>query len=148
MGTVKTAGELLCQRERDCYVARRACEMWLARLRPLKLLCIGGGTILPLVAGAAVLGKPQLLGVKYEIVSAVCSLVASILTGLHVALKCEELQGECSRLINVYSSLEAAFQSAQELRFEEVRKNAAAAPPLRFRKRAEQELSNSLAQHA
>ena len=79
-----------------------------------------------------------------------------------MALKCEELQGECSRLINVYSSLEAAFQSAQvmggadpdqqqrdlELRFEEVRKNAAAAPPLRFRKRAEQELSNSLAQHA
>src|SRR6266853_943774 len=146
--------ELLRQRQAQCFVNRRAFEMWLHLLTPLRWFAVSAGTLLPLVAGAKILGTPALLGGQYELVSSLCALAASAITGLHAALKCEEHQSECRRMIQVDLSLEAAYQAAEalpdpqieeelrelEAKFEAAFSGARAAAPTRFQRRAEQEL--------
>ena len=153
----ESLSELLRQREAQCFVKRRAFEMWLHLLTPLRWFAVSGGTLLPLVAGAKVLGTPALLGGRYELVSSLCALTASAITGLHPAFKCEDHQAECRRMIQVYTSLEAAYQAARalpdpqlqeklrelETKFDAALSGAKATAPVRFRRRAEEELSRS-----
>jgi len=149
--------ELLKQRQAQCFVKRRAFEMWLHLLTPLRWFAVSAGTLLPLVAGAKILGTPALLGSRYELVSSFCALAASAITGLHAALKCEDHQSECRRMIQEYLSLEAAYQAARalpdpqpeeklrdlEARYEAALDGARAAAPTRFQRRAERELRRS-----
>lgn len=153
----QSLSELLSQREAECFVKRRAFEMWLHLLTPLRWFAVSAGTLLPLVAGAKILGTPALLGGRYELVSSLCALAASAITGLHAAFKCEDHQAECRRLIQVYSSLEAAYQAARampdpelqeklrelEAKFDAALSGAKASAPVRFRRRAEDELTRS-----
>jgi hypothetical protein len=141
------------QREQQCAIERRALEMWLGLLTPLRWLTVSGGIVFSAIAGATILGKHDLLVGSWPVVGGVCALTASILTGLHTGLKCESHQAECRRLIQVYLSLEAAYQAARllpptelalrqsalEERFEQARSNAAASAPGRYRVRAEQQ---------
>jgi hypothetical protein len=142
--------QLLARREKDCFVERRAFEMWLGKLTPLKWLVISAGTLLPLVASAKVFG---VLGPGYALVSGLCALVASALTGLHAAFHCDEHQAECRRLISLYASLQFAFQAARtlpeaqvdaklrelEVEFESAKRNSKAAPSHRLQERAERQ---------
>lgn len=138
-------------RESQCRVERQSLEMWLGYLTPLRWFTVAGGIVLSAVGGATVLGQPALFGDSWSIVGGVCPLVASILTSLHTGLKCDAHQAECHRLIQVYSSLEAAYQAARllpptelsarhatlEERFEEAKTKATASAPASYRQRAE-----------
>ena len=148
--------ELFSQRERQCRVERRAYEIWLGRLTPLKWVTTGGGTLLSILAGATVLGQPKFFGSAWPVYGGALALTSSVLTGLHTALRCDSHQTECHRLINLYSSLEAAFQAARVLpapqleaplkelegKFEEARMKAAAHAPAWCRRRAQREDSS------
>src|SRR5258708_24832145 len=79
--------KLLRQRERQCRVEHRAYARWLGLLTPLRWLTVAGGTILSALAGATIFSKPVFLGEQWPIYAGVFALVASILTGLHTALK-------------------------------------------------------------
>jgi hypothetical protein len=141
---------LLPRRELQCRIERRALERWLHPLTLLKWGTVILGTILAAVAGATALVGIWFPG-QWEVITAICALTASILTGLHTALKCEAHQAECRRLIQVYKSLEAAYQAAQvvplaqrlnrlealEARFEEALTKATASAPSRYRDLAE-----------
>jgi hypothetical protein len=141
---------LASQRESDCYVARRALEMWLSRLTPVRWLTVIGTTLLSAIAGATILGAPMLLGRSFPTVAGLCAFTASLLSALHTALHCDAHQAECRRMISLYIALEAAFQALQvlphsqmeakaeelEKRYEEVLNSTTAAPPVRFRRRA------------
>ena len=149
--------QLLTQREVQCRIEQWALEQWLGLLTPFRWLTVGGGTLLSTVAGATVLAKPEAFGTHWPLIGGLCALAASILTGLHTALKCEAHQAECGRLIQVYSALEAAYQAAHvlppaqrfarqealESRFEEAKTKATASAPSRYRKRGEMEAMRS-----
>lgn len=143
------------KRERDCQVERRALEMWLAWLTPIRWLTVSGITILSAVAAATILGKPTILGEPlYSMVAGLCALGASILSGLHTALHCDAHQAECRRLTGVFAGLEAGYQAARtanaaerkareqalEKAFSETITGRTATPPVYFRRRALKEL--------
>ena len=139
----------LAQRESRCRIERRALERWMRPLTLFKWVTVGLGTLLSTVAGATVLGK--LFGDRWALIGGTCALTASLLTGLHTALKCEAHQAECRRLIQVYASLEAAYQAAQvlplsqrltrqealEVWFEDTLAKATVSAPSRYRDLAE-----------
>ncbi|MGD0939333.1 MAG: hypothetical protein ABR905_06430 [Terracidiphilus sp.] len=143
------------KRERDCKVERRALEMWLALLTPVRWLTVSGITILSAIAAATILGKPAFFGEPlYSMVAGLCALGASILSGLHTALHCDAHQAECSRLAGVFAGLEAGYQAAQissaterkakeqalEKTFTDTITGRTATPPVYFRRRAAREL--------
>lgn len=151
---------LIALRERQCRIEQRAYGRWLGILTPLRWFTVAGGIILSALAGATVLGKPQLFGDQWPVYGGVLALVASILTGLHTVLHCDTHQAECRRLVQLYESLEAGFQGARarpesempryveelEAKFAEAKAKAAAAPPRSFRERAEREVEESRAE--
>lgn len=146
---------LFAQRELQCRIEKQALERWLGPLTLLRWATVGLGTLLAAVASATVLGK--LFGDQWALIGGLCALAASILTGFHTAFKCEAHQAECRRLIQVYSSLEAAYQAAQvlplaqrlarhealEARFEETLTKASASAPSRYRDLAKAEIQKS-----
>ena len=146
--------QFFIKRQRQCRIERRSLEMWLTWLTPLRWFTVAGGIILSAVGGATILSKPGLLGDDWSVIGGLCALSASILTGLHAGLNCDSHQSECRRLIQVYSSLEAAYeaagllppaelpgrQSALEEKFEEAKTKATAAAPSNYRRRAEREV--------
>jgi len=142
-------------RERDCKVERRALEMWLALLTPVRWLTVSGITILSAIAAATILGKPAFLGEQlYSLVAGLCALGASILSGLHTALHCDAHQAECRRLSAVFAGLEAGYQAARtsnaterkareqalEKTFTATITGRTATPPIYFRRRAMKEM--------
>ncbi len=146
----KDVMELFSRRERECQLRARALELWLATLTPLRWGTVIGTTILSAIAGAAVLSK----AVKHwDIIGGVCALLAAVLSGLHAGLKCDAHQSECRRLIQVYEGLKDTYEAARlspptdlmtrqaqlEEKFGDATKNAAAAAPNHYRRRAEQE---------
>ena len=112
------------QRLRHCRVERRAFEMWLARLTPLRWATISGSVILSAIAGATFLNNPAW---EYAaLLSGSCALLAAVLTGLHTAFKCETHQAECHRLVRVYSSLILAYEAARNESGDELKSRLAA----------------------
>jgi hypothetical protein len=145
------AGELLAKRELECRIERRAFEMWLGFLTPLKWGVIIGTVVLSAVGGAPLFR--QWLGERWVLIGGICALISAVLMALHTGLKCDEHQGECRHLIQVYKALERDYQRAGTLqaammpselerldnRLREETSSAKAAPPLRYRLRAEHE---------
>jgi hypothetical protein len=145
---------LIKERQRHCRIEYIALSGWLSFLTPLRWITIAGGTILSALAGATVLSNGAFLGSAFKIYSGIFALTASILTGLHTALHCDTHQAECRRLIQLYESLELAFQATLALppseiprRFHELeaalheaKLKATATPPMRYRRRAEHEV--------
>lgn len=141
------------RRERDCRVARRALERWLAVLNPIRWVMVSAATILSALAAASILGKTSLLGVHYETFAGLCALGSAILSGLHTSLRCDPHQTECRNLIADYDGLEAGFQSVSildepansaklaelESKYERIRSSARAAAPAFFVRAAERE---------
>jgi len=99
------------KREVDCRVLRRALEIWLSRLTPMRWFTVSGTTILSAIAAATVFNGHDVHGHSFKTVAGLCALGATILSGLHTALKCDAYQAECSRMINVLGGLEAGFQA-------------------------------------
>lgn len=138
-------------RERQCWIERRALEKWLSRLTPLRWLTIGFGIVFSAVGGATTLFHDSRW--FCPTVSGILALAASVLAALHTGFDCDAHQAECRRLIRIYFGLETAYQAARlvpppdlrkrleelESRFEAAKTNAAAAAPVRFRKKAESE---------
>ena len=145
--------DLWIQREQQCRIFRRSYEMWLDVLAPLRWLMLSGSTVLSLIAGATILTDPRAMGNNGHLIAGYCALAAGILSGLHSALKCEEFQTECRRLVAAYSGLEIAFQAIRRLdgeerrarendlekRYEETVTGAKAAIPNLIRNRAARE---------
>lgn len=158
MAETEPVRDLLRQWEQECLVEKRALELWLGRLTPLKWTCVGGGVVLPLIAGFTLLGETDALGKYWPLISGALALVAAALTGLHTALKCDPHQAECHRLINAYADIVTSIQSASasddrsareqkveiEARLRETRKSAGAHPTQGCRDRAQKLLA---AQH-
>ena len=129
--------------------------MWLSILNPARWIMLGGITILSAIASAILLKDNGLVGPHWKIIAAACSLAATIFSGLHTVLHCDEHQTECRRLISAYSSLEIGFQNIQRLepadskikgdeletKYEETVAGAQASAPTLFRTRAEKELA-------
>jgi hypothetical protein len=144
---------LSIQRESDCYIARRALEMWLSFLTPVRWLTVIGSTVLSAVAGAAILSTPRLLGGSFKTTAGLCACGAALLSSLHTALHCDTYQAECRRLISSYTALEAAFQALRALpqsqlstkeqelerKYEDIVNAAMASPPARYRRHAMKE---------
>ena len=142
---------------KKCEHKQRALEIWLSTLTPFKWLCVGGGTVLPLIAGASLVGKAPFFSEYWEIISAGCLLAAAILTGLHTAFRCDPHQSECLRLITIYellgekfrklsksSAIEAEQKMAElEQRYDDIAIDAGAKAPLWCRLKAERQLSNA-----
>jgi hypothetical protein len=142
------------KREVDCRVLRRALEMWLGRLTPMRWFTVSGTTILSAIAAATVFNGRDLFGVSFQMIAGVCALGATILSGLHTALKCDAYQAECSRMITVLEGLEAGFQAIEllepddhlaavrdlEKRYEGALAGTTASPPHRYRVMALREL--------
>jgi hypothetical protein len=147
----ETTITLLNRRIQQCRVERRAFEMWLARLTPLRWATISGSVILSAIAGATALNDPVWPGNSAHWVSGSCALLAAVLTGLHTAFKCEAHQAECHRMVRFYSShilaYEAAYAGPREeldariaaldVRLQEEVLNASASVPVKYRDRAE-----------
>jgi aspartyl/asparaginyl beta-hydroxylase (cupin superfamily) len=141
------------RRERDCHIAKRALEKWLAVLNPIRWVMVTATTILSALAAASILGKASLLGVHYETFAGLCALGAAILSGLHTSLRCDPHQTECRNLIAEYDGLEAAFQSVPileepknsakladlETKYEQIRSTARVTAPAYFLRNAEKE---------
>jgi hypothetical protein len=106
---------LFRQREYELRIEQRAYELHLGVLEPFGAICIGGGIVLPLIAGFTLLGKPVFLGGSWELISGSLSLVAAILTGIHAGFNCDRYQGECRRLIKALQSLIEGYQAAMIL---------------------------------
>ena len=137
-------------RERQCRIERRALEMWLEVLSPLRWATVIGGVIF------SALGSAALFGATATVVGGVCSLIAAILTGIHTGLRCDAHHAECHRLVHLYASLEAGYQAARvvsgpelekqhrklEERFQEAKAKATTSPSDRYRKEAEKEDAN------
>jgi hypothetical protein len=144
---------LLSFRERQCKIERRALEMWLGALTPLRWFTTAGSIVLTTFAAATGLGT-RLFSESWTIVGGACALVAAILTGLHTGFDCDAHQSECRRLIQLYSSLEAAYQNlivmppaerlpqykALEEKFNDARTMATASAPSSYKLRAEREI--------
>src|SRR5882724_4043769 len=107
--------KLLRERERQCRVEHLAYGRWLGILTPLRWVTVSGGTVLSALAGATIFSKTVFVGKQWPIYAGVFALVASVLTGLHTALKCDAHQAECHRLIQLYQSLETGYQAAYAL---------------------------------
>lgn len=145
------------KREVDCRVLKRALEMWLSRLTPMRWFTVSGTTILSAVSAATVFNGHDVFGVPFRMVAGVCALGATILSGLHTALKCDAYQAECSRMINVLEGLEAGFQAIElldpddhlaavrdlERKYEGALAGTTASPPHRFRIRAMREVEGA-----
>jgi hypothetical protein len=135
------------KREVDCRVLRRALEMWLGRLTPMRWFTVSGTTILSAISAATVFNGQDVFGLKFQTVAGVCALGATILSGLHTGLKCDAYQAECSRMIGVLEGLEASFQAIAlldpedhlaavrdlEKKYEEALAGTTASPPHRYR---------------
>jgi hypothetical protein len=145
--------ELIIKREIDCKIQRRALDMWLGMLTPVRWLTVIGATVLSAVAGATILQKP--LGSRFGVVVGVCALVASILSALHTALHCDAHQADCRRLISDLRGLESEFEDVRvrgleslgmELReldksYKKAISESVVLAPAYFRRRAERERS-------
>jgi hypothetical protein len=143
--------ELLAQRRLECWIERRAFEMWLGYLTPLKWGVIGGTVILSAIGGAPLLR--HWLGETWVAIGGACALIAAILAALHTGLRCEEHQAECRHLIQFYRALERDYQRSGTLpdsliaaelerldkRLNEETSGSRAAPPRNLWVRAEQE---------
>jgi hypothetical protein len=157
MNDLEVDQQLLClcsARARQCHVETRAFQYWLDILTPLKWVTVGGSTILSALAGATVLSKPEIFGHQWDVVGGVFALVSSALMGLHSVFRCDAHQVECHRLIQVFSSLESAFQAVPTLsgselsltfkrlekKFQDSIEKATASPPGWCRRKAEHEV--------
>ena len=98
-----------CQREEAAY------RSWLGFLGPLRWLCLGGGVVLPAVAGLSALGETAFFGPNWKVVSALLAFAGSALTGLHGALKCDTHQAECRRLIQAVRGIRLEYESSVDL---------------------------------
>jgi len=108
---------------------------------------VSGTTILSAIAAATAFHGKMVFGAEFQTVAGLCALGATILSGLHTALKCDAYQAECSRMINVLEGLEAAFQAIAlldpddhlaavrdlEKKYEGALAGTTASPPHRYR---------------
>lgn len=147
----QTTIAFLNHRVRQCRVERRALEMWLGRLTPLRWATISGSVILSAIAGATAFNNAAWRGEDVSLITGGCALLAAILTGLHTAFKCEAHQAECHRLVRFYSSLILAYEAVQadpredlktriaalDVRLQEEVLQASASVPVSLRDRAE-----------
>ena len=106
----------LDQTNRDCRREVIAYSEWLGWLTPLRWISVGGGVVLSATAGFAILWDSLPNG---KIISASLAFAASIMTGLHVALKCDAHQAECRRLIQAFKSLSLQIAACKVLPPEE-----------------------------
>lgn len=150
------ATALIEKRLLDCCSRRRALEMWLGMLKPLRWITVIGSVSLSAIAGAAFLTKTGSSSTG-PLVAGICAITASILSLLHTTFKCDEHQANCARLIGSYESLEASFETLQltreephesevkmlENRYEELVAESAAIAPARFLKHARQEIKQT-----
>ena len=105
---------------------------------------VGSSTILSAVAGAAILTTPEMFGDRnWPLITGLCALAASLLSGLHAAFNCDAYQEDCRRLVQSFYSLEMAYQAAQvntssdpaakaaelDARFEDAISRASTSPP-------------------
>ena len=102
----------LDQTDRNCRREIIAYSEWLGWLTPLRWISVGGGVVLSATAGFAILLDSLPNG---KIISASLAFAASIMTGLHVALKCDAHQAECRRLIQAFRSLSLQIAACKEL---------------------------------
>jgi hypothetical protein len=68
-------------------------------LTPIRWMSVAGGVALSAAAGFSILWNSLPQG---KVISAALAFTASILTGLHVALKGDAHQSECRRLIQAF----------------------------------------------
>ena len=116
--------DLLAQRVVACRRDARAYSYWVGILTPLKWLCVGGGVVLPAVAGFSLLGRREYLGQQWQVISGALALAGSLLMGLHVGFKCDPYQAECHRLIQAFEALAKRSESAAATSKESVEKAA------------------------
>ena len=146
--------DLFNQREHELEAEYRAYEIGLGLLEPISSVCVGGGIVLPLIAGFTLLGQSELFGRNWELFSGGLSLLAAILTGIHTGFKCEQHQAECRRLIKELKSLAEDYEAAKvipeneleaklnelETRRRELRKSITVRPANWCTRRAKREL--------
>jgi hypothetical protein len=77
---------------------------------------VGGGVLFSAAAGVTIIWNSLPHG---RMISAILAFSASVLTGLHAALKCDPYQAECLRLVQALKSLGMEIQSCKELPDEE-----------------------------
>jgi hypothetical protein len=99
------------ERTAECRIERRAFEIWLATLTPGNWLTILTPALLSVFAGAAILGRPELLGNQADLYAGIAALLAGLLSTAHKALNCDTHQAECNRLARAYRSLETGYEN-------------------------------------
>jgi hypothetical protein len=131
-----------CRREQVAY------EEWLRVLSPLRWICVGGGVLFSAAAGITIIWNSLPHG---RMISAILAFSASVLTGLHVALKCDPYQAECHRILQALKSLGIEIEMCREVHDQEysakagsliaelasLLKTASASPSTRSYRRAE-----------
>jgi hypothetical protein len=94
------------------------------KLRVLKCLswvAVTAGVAFPLVAGSALLARPELFGEgRWALIGGILVLVAAILTGLHKGLKCESYHADCQQRLHALRSLIEGYEGIVLLSDDEV----------------------------
>lgn len=107
--------EFLREKQRECLVRAKAFEIWLDFLTPLRWLTIFIGVVFPAIAGFSLLSnapESSFLGVQWRTISAVLTLLASIVAALHAALHCDAHQTGCKKLGPLFENLSDEFRIA------------------------------------
>jgi hypothetical protein len=146
--------DLFIQREYELKIEQRALEIWLGVLEPFGAISRVCGIVFPLIAGFTLFGEPGYFAKNWKIMSGFLALMASILTGIHTGLKCDDHQAQCRQLIKSFKSLIEGYQAARiadeselktrfnklEARLKELRDSSDIRPARWCTRRAKQEL--------